>query len=80
MSLWLTIILLVVSIPALVILGGTAIVILAILKGGRSAEDRRREGEEAKTMQEIYQGLERMDKRVEALETILLEREGKDEP
>ncbi len=35
--------------------------------------------DEAKMMQELYQGLSRMEERIEALEAILFERQRKDE-
>jgi phage shock protein B len=41
----------------------------SIQRGGKLATD------ETRLMQEIYQGLSRMEERVEALETILLDRE-----
>ncbi len=58
---------------ALAIVGGT---ILAIMRGrhrGWSRKSRKAEAEDAKTMQEIFRGLSRMEKRVEALETILMD-------
>jgi len=63
---------------ALVIIGSTILMAIKILKGGISPKGRRSETEEARVIQEIYQGLGRMESRVEALETILLERDGKD--
>ncbi len=36
------------------------------------------DSEEARTIQEIYQGLERLEERVESLETILMENQEKD--
>jgi phage shock protein B len=38
----------------------------------------RDEAEETKLVQELYQGFSRMEKRIEALETILLDLEKKD--
>jgi len=58
---------------ALAIVGGT---ILAIVRGRRqgwSRKSRETEAEDARLMQDIYQGLARMEKRVEALETILMD-------
>jgi phage shock protein B len=51
---------------------------IKILKGGLSRKGQRVQSEEARMIQEIYQGLSRMEARVEALETIILERERKD--
>ena len=58
-----------------VIIGGTIVLSIRILKGGASRKD---QAEDSRIIQEIYQGLSRMESRVEALETILLDREKKD--
>ena len=55
-----------------VVVGGTIILSIKLLKGGSSRKD---QAEDSKIIQEIYQGLSRMEERVEALETILLDRE-----
>ena len=55
-----------------VVIGGTIILSIKLLKGGSSRKD---QAEDSKIIQEIYQGLSRMEERVEALETILLDRE-----
>ena len=47
--------------------------LIARLVGGRRGENDL-EGDETRLIQEIYQGLVRMEKRVEALETILLDK------
>ncbi len=57
------------------IIGGTIVLSIRILKGGASRKD---QAEDSRIIQEIYQGLSRMEARVEALETILLDREIKD--
>ena len=59
-----------VLIPA--VIGGTIVLSIRLLKGGAIRKDH---AEDSKIIQEIYQGLSRMEKRVEALETILLDRE-----
>ena len=41
--------------------------------GGLSAQSREAREKEARMIQDIYQGLSRMEQRVEALETILME-------
>ena len=51
---------------------------IKILKGGLSRKGQKYQAEEARIIQEIYQGLSRMEQRVEALETIILDRERKD--
>ena len=62
-----------VLIPA--VIGGTILMSIKLLKGGTSRQD---QAEDSKIFQEIYQGLSRMEKRVEALETILLDQNKKD--
>jgi len=62
-----------VLIPA--VIGGTILMSIRLLKGGASRKDH---AEDSKIIQEIYQGLSRMEERVEALETILLDQEKKD--
>lgn len=60
---------------ALAIIPGTILLVIKLFKGGFSRTDQRQQAEEAKTIQEIYQGLSRMEERIEALETILLDRD-----
>lgn len=56
---------------------GTILLAMKIKHGGLSARSRETQGEETRMIQEIYQGLSRMEARVEALETILMERREK---
>ena len=65
------------TILALAIIGSTILMAIKILKGGISAKGRRSQAEEARVIQEIYEGLNRMESRVEALETLLMERDKK---
>jgi len=60
---------------ALAIIGSTILAGLKIIKGGASPKGQKNHTNEARMIQEIYQGLARMEERVESLETILLERE-----
>jgi phage shock protein B len=62
-----------VLIPA--VIGGTILMSIKLLKGGTTRKD---QAEDSKIIQVIYQGLSRMEERVEALETILLEQDIKD--
>jgi phage shock protein B len=59
----------------LAIIASTILMGLKILKGGVSQKDQKNQSDEARIIQEIYQGLARMEERFESLETILLERE-----
>lgn len=63
---------------ALAIVGSTILMAIKILKGGLSRKGQRFQAEEARMIQEMYRGLSRMEERVEALETIILDRERKD--
>ena len=63
---------------ALAIVGSTILMAIRIIKGGLSREGRDGQTEEARMIQQIYQSLSRMEERVDALETILLEQERKD--
>jgi len=66
------------SVLALAIIGSTILMAIKILKGGLSRKGQKFQAEEAKMIQEMYKGLSRMEERVEALETIILDRERKD--
>ena len=57
------------------VIGGTIVLSIKLLKGGASRKD---QAEDSKLIQEIYLGLSRMEERVEALETILLDRKKED--
>jgi len=59
----------------LIALGVFVLIGMRIAKGGRSTKGQMPQADEVRMIQEIYQGLARMDQRVEALETILVERE-----
>jgi hypothetical protein len=62
----------------LAIIGSTILIGIKVLKGGATPKGQKFQAEEAKMVQEIYQGLSRMEERIEALETIILDRERKD--
>jgi phage shock protein B len=66
------------SVLVLAIIGSTILMAIKILKGGLSRKGQKVQSEEARMIQEIYQGLSRMEARVEALETIILDHERKD--
>lgn len=60
----------------LALLGGVGLAIIKVIKGKHEGRDDEDQAEEAKLMQELHHGLSLMEKRIEALETILLERQG----
>ena len=66
------------SIVALIIIGGVILLAIRILKGGSARGEDGINSDEARVIQEIYQGLSRMEERVEALETILLAQDRKE--
>lgn len=60
------------GLAALVILGIFLLIAIRMLQGGRKRKDGVLE-QESKLIQEMYQGLQRMENRIEALETLLYE-------
>jgi phage shock protein B len=62
---------------ALAIIGSTILMGIRILKGGVSRKGQAYQADETKMIQELYQGLSKMEERVNALETILLDQERK---
>jgi len=57
------------------VLAGIAAIVVAIgVRLFRGAGARASQAEDARVVQEIYQGLSRLEKRIETLETILLDR------
>lgn len=62
----------------LAIAASTVLLAIKTFKGGASGKSRQQAAEETKMIQEIYQGLSVMEKRIETLETLLLEKERKD--
>lgn len=58
----------------LVLAGAAAIVIVLAVKLVKGLGNRDRHAEEARIIQETYQGLSRLEERIEALETILRDR------
>ena len=66
------------AILLLAIIGSTILMAIKIIKGGVSRKGQNIQTDEARMIQEIYQGLSRMEERVEALETIILDHERKD--
>ena len=61
------------AVLGLVVIGSTILMGIKILKGDMSRKGQRLQSEEARILQEVHQGLERMENRLEALETILFD-------
>lgn len=53
-------------------------IIRAAKTGGISKKEKQAHSQETKMIQDIYKGLSKMEERVEALETILMDRQRKD--
>lgn len=66
------------SIVVIAIIGVVVLLAIRILKGSNGRGGDGASSDEARVIQEIYQGLSRMEERVEALETILLDRDRKE--
>jgi phage shock protein B len=60
------------------IIPATILFAIKMLKGGAPSRANGMADTETKMIQEIYQGLSRMETRIEALETLLLEKERKE--
>ena len=62
------------TVLCLAIIGSTILMAIKIIRGGVSRKGQQYQADETKIIQEIYQGLLKMEQRVEALETIILDR------
>ena len=60
------------------IVAGTILMGMRMRHGGMSKRSRKDQADEARLFQELYQGLQAMEKRVESLETILMDHYRKD--
>ncbi len=63
---------------ALGILGGVAVAIVRLIKGPQGKQAAQADEDEARVIQDLHKGLARMESRINALETILLEKQGKE--
>jgi phage shock protein B len=73
------IVILIFGVPLAAVIGVIFLLALKIIKSGADREARSLAAEEAQMVQEIHQSLESMDRRIEALETILLEDSNEEE-
>ena len=67
------------GLPLLIVAGFFLIWALKIITGGSARQREELMAEETRIIQELHQGLTRMEERIEALETILLDPERKEE-
>jgi hypothetical protein len=64
---------------SLAVVGGTILMSIRLRQGGLSKKDREQQMNEAEMVQEIYSGLSKMEKRIDSLETLLMDRQGKEQ-
>ena len=62
------------AIPLAAIIGGVLLAALKILKGNWGERGGASDVEETRLIQELHRGLNRMEERVESLETLLMEK------
>ncbi|MFC1822968.1 phage-shock protein [Thermodesulfobacteriota bacterium] len=62
----------------LAIIGSTILMAIKIIRGGLSRKGQKTQTDEARMIQEIYQGISKMEERIEALETLILDRDRKE--
>lgn len=62
----------------LAVVCGIFVMVVKMMRGGLAPGGGTDQSEETRMIQEIYQGLSRMEERVDALETILMERQKKE--
>ena len=61
------------------LLCGTVLVLARMRRGTKNGPDTGGNSDESKLIQEIYRGLSKMEERVEALETLLMDRHRKEQ-
>ncbi len=66
------------AILCLALIVATILAVIRLAQGGLSRKSREARSEEARMVQEMYRGLSRMEERVSALETILMDKQRKD--
>jgi len=71
-------VLLIFGLPFLIVAGFFLIWALKIVTGGSSRQKEEIQADETRLIQEIHQGLMRMEERIEALETILMDQDRKE--
>ena len=58
---------------SLAVIGGTILMGIKLKHGGLSVKEKQAQSDEARIIQELYYGLNRMEQRIEALETLLMD-------
>jgi len=72
-------VLLIFGTPFVAVVGGIVIKALKVVTGSPARGNAHLQAEEAELMQKLYQGMSRLENRVEALETLLLERDRRED-
>lgn len=68
------------GIPIVAIIGGVFLEALKIVTGNKKSRAEKKLGpDETRVIQQIHQGLQRMEKRIEAVETIVLDKAAKED-
>jgi len=70
----LLLVLIIVGIPLVAVIVGIVVLAMIVLKGESKRQGKKVQADETRMMQEIHHGLSQMEKRVETLETILMDR------
>lgn len=65
---------------SIVTIGLAIAIVKRAMRGGRRKKDQRREADDTRIIQEIHNGLQRMEDRIDALETIIMDRGGSRKP
>ncbi len=63
-------------IPLAAVVGAMLVAVVKAIKGSPGRQGAELDAEETRLIQEIHEGLQRMEERVEALETLLVNRDG----
>ncbi len=71
-------VLLIFGTPFVAVIGVIILKVLKVVSGSPPRGGQQLQAEEARLMQQLYQGLSRMEDRIEALETLVLERDRKE--
>ncbi len=67
------------AIPLVAIIGGLAVEALKVVRQGDGRAGRQASAEETRLVQQMHEMLQKMEERIEALETLLIDREQKRE-
>ncbi len=72
MGFWHIFFLMLVAVPVVAIIAGTLVILSSLLRNDHGRPGRLN-SDQTELLQEVYQGLEKMEQRIESLETLVLE-------